>query len=240
MRALRAARRRASWRRPAAARVRAGAAVLAVNAATRGVRPAARAGSRSPPRTSSSPSRCRTCSRSSAGPAASASPTRARFVHYFRTTPDGRIAFGWGGGRLALGRPARRPRRGRPRGGRRDAPSTSSRMFPALEGARDHPRLGRPDRRLARATCRRSARSTARPSHYAFGFTGNGVGPSPPGRPRCSPRWPPDEPTPLALVDPTPALRPAGAARLARAECWCAVPFCVRSASRRRAARSIR
>src|SRR4029078_1747922 len=25
------------------------------------------------------------------------------FVHYFRTTPDGRIAFGWGGGRLAPG-----------------------------------------------------------------------------------------------------------------------------------------
>ena len=25
------------------------------------------------------------------------------FVHYFRTTRDGRIAFGWGGGRLAAG-----------------------------------------------------------------------------------------------------------------------------------------
>ena len=25
------------------------------------------------------------------------------FVHYFRTTRDGRIAFGWGGGRLAPG-----------------------------------------------------------------------------------------------------------------------------------------
>ena len=24
-------------------------------------------------------------------------------VHYFRTTPDGRIAFGWGGGRVGLG-----------------------------------------------------------------------------------------------------------------------------------------
>ena len=24
-------------------------------------------------------------------------------VHYFRTTPDGRIAFGWGGGRIAMG-----------------------------------------------------------------------------------------------------------------------------------------
>ena len=24
-------------------------------------------------------------------------------VDYFRTTPDGRIAFGWGGGRISLG-----------------------------------------------------------------------------------------------------------------------------------------
>ena len=32
-------------------------------------------------------------------------------LDYFRTTPDGRIAFGWGGGRIASGRaPAAAPR----------------------------------------------------------------------------------------------------------------------------------
>ena len=58
--------------------VRAGAAVLAVGGGGEGARRARCAtGSRSPPPTSSSPSRCRTCSRRSAGPVASASPTAA-------------------------------------------------------------------------------------------------------------------------------------------------------------------
>ena len=41
-------------------------------------------------------------------------------VHYFRTTRDGRILLGWGGGRLGVRRAAERPRRGRSRRRARD------------------------------------------------------------------------------------------------------------------------
>src|SRR3954468_11060501 len=83
-------------------RVRAGAAVLAVNAATRGFRPL----------------RGRVSVTSShivltepvpdvvaalGWPGGESTPAPRTFVHYFRTTPDGRIAFGWGGGRPAAG-----------------------------------------------------------------------------------------------------------------------------------------
>ena len=96
-------------------------------------------------------------------------------LHYFRTTPDGRIAFGWGGGRCVAG--ART-------GGHAeiDAGVTADvarhlvRFVPGLAGKGiDHgwggpidvspthtPIVGTLDRRV----------------HYAFGFTGNGVGPS--------------------------------------------------------------
>ena len=119
----------------------------------------------------------RTCSRRSAGPGESASPTRRTFVHYFRTTRDGRIVFGWGGGRLAAG--ARL-------GGRVEVDAAVAEEIRrhlvddvpgAARGARS-PTPGAARSTSRRATCRRSARSTARPVHYAFGFTGNGVGPS--------------------------------------------------------------
>lgn len=96
-------------------------------------------------------------------------------LHYFRTTDDGRIAFGWGGGRVVAG--ARL-------GGHAelDAELTAqvathlARFFPGLRGARiahawggpidvspSHtPVVGTLDDRV----------------HYGFGFTGNGVGPS--------------------------------------------------------------
>ena len=92
----------ASSSRRAGGRVRAGAAVLAINAATRGFRPL----------------RARLSVTSShivltepvpdvleaIGWTGGECITDARtFVHYFRTTRDGRIAFGWGGGRLAPG-----------------------------------------------------------------------------------------------------------------------------------------
>ena len=57
-------------------------------------------------------------------------------IHYFRTTPDGRIAFGWGGGRVVRRRPHRRPRRGRPRRRRARSSATCCRFFPALQGRR--------------------------------------------------------------------------------------------------------
>ena len=61
-------------------------------------------------------------SRRSAGPTATALRDCRTMLHYFRTTNDGRIAFGWGGGRMALGSRRRprarcRPRRGRARRG---------------------------------------------------------------------------------------------------------------------------
>ncbi len=97
-------------------------------------------------------------------------------IHYFRTTPDGRIAFGWGGGRVAPGARVN---------GRTELDRTAVaeverhlvRFFPALSGRRiEHawggpidvspthlPVLGSLDRGRV---------------HYAFGYTGNGVGPS--------------------------------------------------------------
>src|SRR4029077_12614991 len=86
----------------ATARVRAGAAVLALNAATRGVRPL-----RSRLSVTSShivltepvPDVLKAI-----GWTGGECVTDGRLlVHYFRTTRDGRIAFGWGGGRLAFG-----------------------------------------------------------------------------------------------------------------------------------------
>jgi glycine/D-amino acid oxidase-like deaminating enzyme len=97
-------------------------------------------------------------------------------VHYFRTTPDGRIAFGWGGGRIACG--ARL-------GGRTELdPGVVSQVladlrafFPGLEGKRIEHAWGGP--------------IDVSPTHLpvvmqaggdrvygAFGYTGNGVGPT--------------------------------------------------------------
>ena len=96
-------------------------------------------------------------------------------LHYFRTTRDGRIAFGWGGGRVVAG--------ARMNGSAEVDPGLAAqvtahlrRFFPQLEGRRiEHawggpidvspthtPIVGTLDGRV----------------HYAFGFTGNGVGPS--------------------------------------------------------------
>lgn len=96
-------------------------------------------------------------------------------IHYFRTTPDGRIAFGWGGGRIVPG--------ARTGGSAELDPAIAAQVardlvgfFPALEG-----------RPLAHAW---GGPIDASPSHLptlaplgprawsVFGFTGNGVGPS--------------------------------------------------------------
>jgi glycine/D-amino acid oxidase-like deaminating enzyme len=96
-------------------------------------------------------------------------------IHYFRTTPDGRIAFGWGGGRVGFG--ARTDGRNE-----RDPQVVAElarhllRFFPALEGRRLEHAWGGP--------------IDVSPSHLpviceldpgvncAFGYTGHGVGPS--------------------------------------------------------------
>jgi glycine/D-amino acid oxidase-like deaminating enzyme len=158
-----------------AARVRAGAAVLAVNAATRGVRPL----------------RSRLSVTSShivltepvpdvleaIGWTGGEAITDARtFLHYFRTTPDGRILFGWGGGRLAFG--ARLDGRIEVDGG---VAATVHRhlvdYFPALEGrAVTHAWGGPID--VSPSHVPQIGTLDDGPVHYAFGFTGNGVGPS--------------------------------------------------------------
>ena len=99
------------------------------------------------------------------------------FVHYFRTTRDGRIAFGWGGGRLAPG--ARLDGRVEVDAdvAARDPPRTWSTMFPALAGrAITHAWGGPID--VSPSHLPQIGTLDGAPVHYAFGFTGNGVGPS--------------------------------------------------------------
>jgi len=96
-------------------------------------------------------------------------------LHYFRTTDDGRIAFGWGGGRMVYG--ARLCGHAEVDAGVAAEVATHlTRFFPQLEGRRiahawggpidvspNHaPMIGTLDSRV----------------HYVFGYTGNGVGPS--------------------------------------------------------------
>jgi len=99
-----------------------------------------------------------------------------RLLHYFRTTPDGRIAFGWAGGRLAMG--ARM-------GGRVEVdPAVAAQaradlvtLFPQLAGREVTHAWGGPidvsPTRLLQIGSLPGGRI-----HYALGYTGNGVGPS--------------------------------------------------------------
>lgn len=96
-------------------------------------------------------------------------------VNYFRTTPDGRIAFGWGGGRIVAGAHL---------GGRaevdpdlaEEVASHLRRFFPQLEGRRiDHAWGGPID---VSPTHVPLIRTTGERTFAGFGYTGNGVGPS--------------------------------------------------------------
>jgi glycine/D-amino acid oxidase-like deaminating enzyme len=188
----------------AGGRVHAGAAVLAINAATRAFPPL----------------RARVSVTSSHIVLTEAVPdviealgwtggeciTDARtFVHYFRTTPDGRIAFGWGGGRLAAG--ARL-------GGRVEVDSQVARltrehlvaMFPALEGRTITHAWGGPID-VSPSHLPQMGSLDGAPVHYAFGFTGNGVGPCHLAG-RVLAGLAAGEPAPLALVDPAPVRVP--------------------------------
>jgi glycine/D-amino acid oxidase-like deaminating enzyme len=97
-------------------------------------------------------------------------------LHYFRTTPDGRIVLGWGGGRLACGARVN---------GRvevdRDVAAQVARdlewMFPGVRGRRLTHAWGGPIDVSPSHIPQIGSFSDA-PVHYAFGFTGNGVGPS--------------------------------------------------------------
>jgi glycine/D-amino acid oxidase-like deaminating enzyme len=97
-------------------------------------------------------------------------------VHYFRATRDGRIAFGWGGGRLAYG--------GRVNGRvELDAEVASEvrrhllRIFPALADRRITHAWGGPID-VSPSHIPQVGTLPGAPVHFAFGYTGNGVGPS--------------------------------------------------------------
>jgi glycine/D-amino acid oxidase-like deaminating enzyme len=129
-------------------------------------------------------------------------------LHYFRTTPDGRIAFGWGGGRVAPG--------SRIRGRAEVDPDVVAELeahlvefFPALAGRRIEHAWGGPidvsPTHLPIVGTLGSDRV-----HYAFGYTGNGVGPSHMvGRVLASMALDRrDEWTDLAIVEPPPVRVP--------------------------------
>jgi glycine/D-amino acid oxidase-like deaminating enzyme len=189
------------------ARVRAGAAVLALNAATRGVRPL---------RSRLSVTSSHIVLTEPVGDllerinwTGGEAVTDGRLlVHYFRTTADRRIAFGWGGGRLAWG--ARLD--GRVEVDADVVAHTHAallELFPALAGVRITHAWGGPID-VSPSHLPQVGTLDGAPVHYAFGYTGNGVGPS-----HLAGRilsglalGARDADTQLALVDPTPAFVP--------------------------------
>ena len=96
-------------------------------------------------------------------------------LHYFRTTNDGRIAFGWGGGRVVPG--ARLDGRAEVDADvARQVAEHLVRFFPQLRGRRVEHAWGGPID--VSPTHTPIVGSLDGRVHYAFGFTGNGVGPS--------------------------------------------------------------
>ena len=97
-----------------------------------------------------------------------------RMLHYFRTTNDGRIAFGWGGGRVAKGA-KHDPRIDVDPEVIEQTAATLRRFFPQLEGrAITHAWGGPIDVAPNSLPIYRSSGSV----HAGWGFTGHGVGPS--------------------------------------------------------------
>jgi glycine/D-amino acid oxidase-like deaminating enzyme len=99
---------------------------------------------------------------------------RRTLLHYLRTTRDGRIAFGWGGGRMGFG--ARRL-------GRLDVDPDAARtahddllrFFPQLRGRRITHAWGGP---IDVSPTHLPIFGSRGRVHHGYGFTGNGVGPS--------------------------------------------------------------
>jgi glycine/D-amino acid oxidase-like deaminating enzyme len=95
-------------------------------------------------------------------------------LHYFRTTRDGRIALGWGGGRMGLG--GRHNRRlDVDRGAARHAVAALRRFVPQLEGRAITHAWGGP---IDVSPTHLPIFGSRGKVHYGFGFTGNGVGPT--------------------------------------------------------------
>jgi glycine/D-amino acid oxidase-like deaminating enzyme len=122
-------------------------------------------------------------------------------LHYMRTTDDGRIAFGWGGGRVLPGSRLS----GRAELDRDLVDEVAAhlvRFFPQLRGRRIEHAWGGP---IDVSPTHLPMVGSASPGvHYVMGYTGNGVGPSQlAGRILASLALDRrDEPTRLAIVDP--------------------------------------
>ena len=155
--------------------VRAGAAVLAVNAAARGIAPLRRrlaVTSSHIVLTEPAPDAIEALKWTGGE-----SVTDARtFVHYFRTTRDGRILFGWGGGRIAAG--------ARLRGRVEVDPAVAEQtrrhlaeLLPAVAGRGITHAWGGPID-VSPSHLPQVGRLDGAPVHFVLGFTGNGVGPS--------------------------------------------------------------
>jgi glycine/D-amino acid oxidase-like deaminating enzyme len=153
--------------------VRAGAAVLAVNHAAVGVAPFRRALSVASSHivlTEPVPD----VLEAAGWTGGEAISDRRTMLHYFRTTRDGRIAFGWGGGRMAFGARRHRTTDVDPEVAERTARDLRA-FFPALEGRTITHAWGGPiDVSPVRLPVFRSLGRV----HAGFGFTGNGVGPA--------------------------------------------------------------
>lgn len=127
-------------------------------------------------------------------------------LHYLRTTRDGRIAFGWGGGKMGFGA-SRLGRLEVDPDAARTARDDLLRFFPQLRGRRITHAWGGPIDVSPTHLPIFGSRSRI---HHGFGFTGNGVGPAYLGgeilaRLALDRR---DELTRLALVDPDRKLMP--------------------------------
>jgi glycine/D-amino acid oxidase-like deaminating enzyme len=97
-------------------------------------------------------------------------------VHYFRTTRDGRILLGWGGGRLAYGGRVN-GRVEMDRAAVRAAHAALVRLFPGTEGRKVTHAWGGPID-VSPSHIPQIGTLPGKPVHFGFGFTGNGVGPT--------------------------------------------------------------
>jgi glycine/D-amino acid oxidase-like deaminating enzyme len=97
-------------------------------------------------------------------------------VHYFRTTRDGRILLGWGGGRLAYGARLNGRIEVDPDAAH-EARAALVRLFPQLEGRRITNAWGGPID-VSPSHIPQIGSLPGAPVHFAFGYTGNGVGPT--------------------------------------------------------------
>jgi glycine/D-amino acid oxidase-like deaminating enzyme len=95
-------------------------------------------------------------------------------LHYFRTTPDGRIAFGWAGGRMGFGAYPLRCLE-KDAGVAHRTMESLVRFFPALRGRRIAHAWGGP---IDVAPKHLPVFGSRGRIHHGFGFTGNGVGPA--------------------------------------------------------------